>query len=241
MTTSKPPSPSSSPALSDYGVGPEVPGHLAASLVGLDDGHGYGAHPSGQGDQQQPHGAGAVDEEAVAQLGPEQVIAVHGARQGLDDGGHGHVEAVGQEVDVPRRYRQVLGAGPRVGNAQGPEVEAHVAVPLAAGPAAAAIIVGVGRDLGPDSDRRHVLAYGDHLTGELVPRHQRVNGPRKLPVGEVDVRAADTAGPHLDDHFVRSRGRVGDLAYVHVARLVDHHRLHGCPSSPALPGTRRPI
>jgi len=50
--------------------GAEVPGHLAAPLVGLDDGNGYRAHPSGQGDQQEPHGAGAVDEEAVAQLGP---------------------------------------------------------------------------------------------------------------------------------------------------------------------------
>ena len=165
---------------------------------------------------------------------------MHGAGQRLDEGGHRHVEGVGEEVDVPRRNGQVLGARSWVGDAQGPEVVAHVAVPLPTGPAAAAIIVRVGRDLGPDSDRRNVVAYGDHLTGEFVPGHQRVTGPRKLPVGEVDIRAADTARPHLDNHFVRSWGRVGDLAHVHIARLVDHHRLHGGPSSPALPGGRRP-
>ena len=69
MTTSKPPSSSSSSSAGDDLGGAEVPGHLAAPLIGLDDGHGYRAHPSGQGDQQEPHGAGAVNEEAVAQLG----------------------------------------------------------------------------------------------------------------------------------------------------------------------------
>ena len=106
---------------------------------------------------------------------------MHGAGQRLDEGGHRHIEAVGEEVDVPRRDGQVLGARSRVGDAQGPEVEAHVAVPLPAGPAAAAIIVGVGRDIGPDADRRYVTAHGDHLAGELVPGYQRVTASENSP------------------------------------------------------------
>jgi hypothetical protein len=54
--------------------------------------------------------------------------------------------------------------------------------------------------------------------GELVSRDHRIT-THVLPTKNVDIRAANPAGHHLDQHLVLTGLRPGEIYYVHMVGL----------------------
>jgi hypothetical protein len=65
-----------------------------------------------------------------------------------------------------------------------------------------------------------VRADGDHLAGELVPRHHRQRR-RELAVRDVQVGAADAAAGDGEDHLARRRLRIRHVLHGHLVRRDD--------------------
>ncbi len=58
-------------------------------------------------------------------------------------------------------------------------------------------------------DALHLAADLDHLAGVFVAQHHSHRHPEHRVLGDVQVRAADAAAPHLDDDVAGARGRIG--------------------------------
>src|SRR5690606_19566559 len=126
-----------------------------------------------------------------------------------------------------RGYGDVLGEGAVDGVTDGSPVRAQVAPAAAALPAMSAEQRRVDGhpvtrgDAGVDV----VTDFGDGA-GELVPRDQWIRAGRELTGGDVQVRATDAAGPHLDHHMSRVRTGSRHVTHGDLAGFLDDGGLH---------------
>src|SRR5437899_11192540 len=75
----------------------------------------------------------------------------------------------------------------------------------------------------PDREVGDHRTHLDHLATELVAGNDRVTGRRELAAEDMNIRAADAAGFHLDDRVELAWRRVGDGPPGKLAGLLDHH------------------
>src|SRR5207245_9542382 len=78
----------------------------------------------------------------------------------------------------------------------------------------------------PDREVGDHRTHLDHLATELVAGNDRVAGRRELAAEDMNIRAADAAGFHLDDRVELAWARVVDGPHGKLPGLLDHHRLH---------------
>ena len=152
---------------------------------------------------------------------------VHGARERLDERGLPVGDGLGHRVRVGRRHRDVLGeaAGDRVPD--GVPVLAEVPLAHAAEPTVPAIQRRVDRDARPFRKSRDARTKCYDLAGELVAGDDGVGCRRELAVGDVQVRAADAAGPDLDHDLTPPRRRVVYGATPDIPGLLYDRRFYG--------------
>jgi hypothetical protein len=62
--------------------------------------------------------------------------------------------------------------------------------------------------------------------GEFVARDQRIEGPFKFSIEKMDVRSADTTGPHIDADLAFPRMKGGQLFYFEGTRFLDDDCMH---------------
>jgi len=93
-------------------------------------------------------------------------------------------------------------------------------VAVTAGPALAALDFHGGGNPHPYRDFIHLFAEVAHHTGELVPQDARVGDSGMAAVIGQHVCTADPAGFQLDQHFVVTDLRDGNLFHRQVFWLV---------------------
>src|SRR5690606_3818891 len=83
------------------------------------------------------------------------------------------------------------------------------------------------------STTNHARTYGHDHASRLVPRNDGapVTPLRRGLLHVVEVGAADSRHPHLDDDFAGTRLRVGEVHELDLAVTGEHDRFHGHSSS----------
>ena len=173
--------------------------------VVVDDGHRRRAGAGRELGHDQPHGARPVDQIVLAQPPRQQVVAVDGTSQRLDQRGELQVDRIGKLVHVRGgRDDEVRG------RAVGPRYASAVPVVAQVGPAGGAVAAVAAIEGGIDGDPvagRHVADLVPDLVHDarrLVAGHDGVDRGRELTVEHVQIRAAQADGLDADDNFPRT-------------------------------------
>ena len=198
------------------GVRAQLQADLPAGLHRLAQQHLRRAGQLRQLHHQQSDCTAADDEHRVAGADLRAVDAVEAAGQRL---GHGAVLQrklrIEQEALRLGRIAEIGKAAVFI-HADGVEVRAELLFATAAVMALAAVAIGVDGDMVADMQRFDRRADGGDRAGEFVAEHDRRNHLRGafVPVVDMDVRPADTAGGDLNQDFAR-----GERMLRHVPRF----------------------
>ena len=135
-----------------------------------------------------------------------------------------------QGQHIRRRHHDVFGKRAVAVDADDARVLADMAVARAALEAMPADDVSFGGDELTDPQARDAIPEPLNLTGELVTHHDgRLDAtlrPR-IPIGDVEIGAADAGMPDGDQHFAGARGRLGHGLHGQSGRaLFLHDGLH---------------
>jgi hypothetical protein len=106
---------------------------------------------------------------------------------------------------------------------------AEISHPALAVVAGAAIQRGIDPDAIADRNVFDILADRRHLAAEFMADDDGIDRRREFTVDDMDVGPADAAGANLEDNFVRSRFRFGDVDDSYFAGLVDHDCFRDAP------------
>ncbi len=148
----------------------------------------------------------------------------------IHDRSHGRRDAV-ERQHVGRGHHDVVGEGAVPIDADDARVATDMAVAGAALQTVPAHDVPLGGHELTSLEFGHPVAQGDDLPSELVAHDDGRRDPALrpgVPVGDVQVRAADTGVAHRDQHFPRTDGRLryGDDFQARGPCWFDD-RLHG--------------
>lgn len=120
----------------------------------------------------------------------------------------------------------ILGAGAGQVDAEGTRVLAQIGRAHSAEPAGRAGEVGISRDeltlVQPDDPGPDTC----DVTGELVPRHERIAPGGIVAREQVHIRPTDPRRPDLDKDLPRPGCRHGRLRHDDPAGPVEHHLPH---------------
>ncbi len=178
--------------------------------------------------------AQAEDEDVLAPLDPDLVLAVDDGVERLDEGatldGRGRVElddATGP--DPVSGHREALGhpAGQVVAEDAPAGTEVRMASPARS--AREARRARAHRDRRARRERRNVRLDDD--ARDLVPGDLRATEPWAAVPPRPDVRSADADGERPQDQSTGRQGRLGDVVEPQIARAVEDDRLHRSAAS----------
>lgn len=190
-----------SDSLSPDSAKPVAPSARAFGLVVVEIRHHHLRSPHAsrpEGDEKADR-TGAEDRHPVADLHAGSHDAVKRHRKRLGESGIGDLHAVGKDMALPSRDRDVL----RIAAADQIHFRASRGIPCPAPLAMAAAAHRNHRHLVAGLERGHRLAYGDDLAGDLVTEHETLADPERHGIlGDVEIAAADAAGGHPENDLV---------------------------------------